>query len=113
MKHPEPPPKTFQSIVRQGLADWLSNPHAVAPGQTVAIQEVRLDDGQILVVFTTPERPGCRLGFRFPAQPPSEDPELDAAFWTTIAATNFMEAVLFALPDDCAPGEIAWLDWSG
>jgi hypothetical protein len=97
--------------VRQGLADWLSNPHAVTEGQTVTIQEVTLDHGEVVVNFTVPGRPGGRLGFRFPAQPTPESDELDADFWTTIAAANVMEAVAVAFPDDCTPAEVSWIDW--
>ncbi len=74
------------------------------------VLDVRVEDDEVVIEFTTNARPGCRFGFRWPAfggvDADTADTYAADARWNL---QEILEAEGLGLPSDCDPDVIAWL----
>lgn len=91
---------------------------ATGPGDTIQIEDVRLDTSEpehrIIVTLRDLDRAECLFGFEMEAiewrQPGYEPYFLGPEIWTTIVWANLQERIVGKpLPADCSPGEITWV----
>ena len=76
----------------------------------LAVERVDLVESDIVVRFTSSDRPGCRFGYRFPAID-ADDPDGPLEAWAAVLVENLRELVDAAdlgLPEDCGD-EVRWL----
>lgn len=76
----------------------------------VTVTGVDVVGEEIVVAFTSPDRPGCDFVFRWPSAPNPEEglDQETPETWASLARINLteiIEAQGYGLPSDCAPGE--------
>lgn len=92
---------------RDAVADALRGEARFLP---VTVTEVAVVEEEIVVAFTSRDRPGCDFVFRWPAAPdPQEGLDQETPeTWASLARINLTEIIEargYGLPTTCAPGE--------
>jgi hypothetical protein len=98
--------------VAELLRQWAAHDSSLRPRTAwdlVSIEAVRADGRNVVVEFTSRQRPGCRFAYRTSADDDTQPPDLLAEL-IFVNLRELVEASDLGLPADCTPGELTWID---